>query len=161
MSYKMPGLFACLILASLWPGPMISGRISNILGSAYIPALYGICAAATIGVVILWVRNHPTLRSSTLIIIAFALSVVVIWMTVCANEMIHLLEYGILGYLFAAVPAIGIIWGFVISSFVGILDEIIQWLLPNRFFEVRDVAMNLISAGVGIIIYPLLNSRLE
>lgn len=159
MSYKIPVIFTCFILASLWPGPRIAGCLSKAFGSAYAPILYGICAAAAIALIIIWFRKRPTLWSSTWLVIVFILSGVVSYMMVCANEIIHLVEYAILGYLFAAVPAVGVIWSLVIASGIGILDEVIQFLLPNRYFELRDVAMNIVSVVVGVIIYPLLNSR--
>jgi hypothetical protein len=83
------------------------------------------------------------------------------------EERLHFLEYGIVGGLvFAALlerqeqtrgksgevpggyrhfwPAVGAV---VFTGIAGWVDEGIQELLPNRFYDLRDVAMN-VAAGV-------------
>jgi hypothetical protein len=64
------------------------------------------------------------------------------------EEAVHLVEYGVLAVLVqrtfrarfgdrscypAAVAAV---------LFVGVVDEVIQWMTPGRFFDLRDVALN-------------------
>lgn len=62
-------------------------------------------------------------------------------------ERIHFIEYGTLGWLSywaggkKAFP-------YVIA--IGIIDELIQGLLPNRFFDIRDIFMNVIGSFIGI-----------
>jgi hypothetical protein len=83
------------------------------------------------------------------------------------EERLHFLEYGVVGGLvFAALlerqeqtrresgevqgghrhfwPAVGAV---VLTGIAGWVDEGIQELLPNRFYDLRDVAMN-VAAGV-------------
>jgi hypothetical protein len=64
------------------------------------------------------------------------------------EEAVHLIEYGILAILIhraltASIPD-GLV--FVAGSLIGILagtvDEMIQWLSPNRFWDWRDVVLN-------------------
>ncbi|MEO5330421.1 MAG: VanZ family protein [Magnetococcus sp. YQC-5] len=69
-------------------------------------------------------------------------------------ERIHFLEYAILAYLmyWAAGWPRGK-WVVVVSvaaMMVGLLDECIQWTLPNRHFDLWDVIMNAIGATLGL-----------
>lgn len=68
------------------------------------------------------------------------------------EEKIHLAEYGLLSWLFTLyykksskdpMPHVLII---VFVSLVGIGDEFVQWLRPNRVGDIRDVLINIIAA---------------
>jgi len=69
-------------------------------------------------------------------------------------EAIHFLEYGLLGFfLFRALKfnirdkSIFFI-AFLIGSLVGIFDEIFQWIVPLRLWDIRDVGLNALSCGL-------------
>jgi len=69
-------------------------------------------------------------------------------------EAVHFLEYGLLGlFLFRALKfhvkdkSIYII-AFFCGSLVGIFDEIFQWMVPLRFWDIRDVGFNALSSGL-------------
>jgi len=70
------------------------------------------------------------------------------------EERIHFLEYGFLGFLvykgFEKVNTLRplVMGGFVIA--VGAVDEIIQWFLPNRVGDLRDVAFNSLGGLLGL-----------
>lgn len=64
-------------------------------------------------------------------------------------ERIHFIQYGILGWLSY--------WAggrkaFLYVVAIGIIDELIQGILPNRHFDIRDIFMNIIGGGIGIVI---------
>jgi len=86
------------------------------------------------------------------------------------EERLHFLEYGVIGGLvFAALverqknrwdesgesqsrrapvwPAVG---AFVITGIAGWIDEGIQEILPNRFYDLRDVAMNAAAGALAV-----------
>lgn len=70
------------------------------------------------------------------------------------EEAVHFLEYGLLGcFLFRAL-SLGIrdksiyLAGFLSGSLVGIFDEILQWAMPGRYWDIRDVALNALSSGL-------------
>ncbi|MBF0370631.1 MAG: VanZ family protein [Magnetococcales bacterium] len=69
-------------------------------------------------------------------------------------ERIHFLQYAILGVLvFRTLERHGfrdlmvaLLWLFL----AGLTDEIIQWFLPTRYWDIRDVAMNTLGGGLGL-----------
>ena len=73
-------------------------------------------------------------------------------------ERLHLIEYGLLACLsyralrldFSRAPAY--VLAFLISAAFGYLDEMIQYVLPNRVFESRDVMTNVIASALGLLV---------
>ena len=61
-------------------------------------------------------------------------------------ERIHFIEYGVLGLLISRAVNIRtfkeIIATCCLITLIGVVDEIIQWYLPNRVGDIRDVTMN-------------------
>ena len=79
-------------------------------------------------------------------------------------ERLHLVEYGFMGYMILRAIRIdlpkgwayALAWG--ITDLVGIGDECIQLVLPQRFFEVKDIQLNAISAGLGLCVVRLIET---
>jgi len=69
-------------------------------------------------------------------------------------EAIHFLEYGLLGFFLSRALKYDIkdksiyFIAFFIGSFVGIFDEILQWIVPLRLWDIRDVGLNALSSGL-------------
>ena len=61
-------------------------------------------------------------------------------------ERIHFVEYAVLGLLISRAVNVrtlqGIIYTGCLITLIGAVDEIIQWFLPNRVGDLRDVTMN-------------------
>lgn len=67
-------------------------------------------------------------------------------------ERLHFIQYGLLGWLiFYSLPRTKMINGFLFGLSVGVLDEVLQGILPQRVFDVRDVWMNGMAVLLGII----------
>jgi hypothetical protein len=75
------------------------------------------------------------------------------------EEALHLLEYGVLGLLLfralrhgmadrAVFPA-----ALLLGTGFGVLDELVQWFVPGRFWDLRDVAVNAGAIGLGLLAY--------
>ena len=82
-----------------------------------------------------------------------------------AIEQIHFIEYGLLSYFlyrffkhFLKSP-----WDFIGSvagAFgIGVVDELFQGLLPNRFCDPRDLLINFWSAGLGMLVVASVTPR--
>lgn len=107
------------------------------------------------------VRDHLWWRlgAATLAVGLVGLQVVVFSRgpaSVSAVERFHILEYGLLAALFywALRPHGG--WLAVVlaaesAAIFGILDETVQWLVPTRVGEMRDILLNWSAVGVGLI----------
>lgn len=72
-------------------------------------------------------------------------------------ERLHLIEYGLVGWtLFRALRldlsnGRAYVAAVLLTVLVGIGDESIQWVLPQRFFELKDVGLNTISGVLGLL----------
>jgi VanZ family protein len=67
---------------------------------------------------------------------------------------IHFLEYGLLGFFLYRALSLSIrdkgvyLTVFLLGSLVGIADEIIQWMMPGRYWDFHDVGLNSIAVGL-------------
>ena len=69
-------------------------------------------------------------------------------------ERIHFVEYAVLGLLISRAVNVktlqGIIYTGCLVTLIGAVDEIIQWFLPNRVGDMRDVFMNSVGGLSGL-----------
>ena len=69
-------------------------------------------------------------------------------------ERIHFIEYAVLGLLISRTVAVRtlqeIIYTGCLITLIGGVDEIIQWFLPNRVGDMRDVLMNSVGGLTGL-----------
>ena len=69
-------------------------------------------------------------------------------------ERIHFVEYAVLGLLISRAVNVrtlhGIIYSGCLVTLIGAVDEIIQWFLPNRVGDMRDVFMNSVGGLSGL-----------
>ncbi len=91
-----------------------------------------------------------------------------IWLAACAalyiyftlklwrnpEEAVHFLEYGLLGFfLFRAwrltIPdKAAYLASFLTGTLIGTFDEIFQWFMPGRYWDIRDVGLNALAVGL-------------
>jgi hypothetical protein len=125
--------------ATHWPAEFIAyGVITVVLGAA----------AATI--VYLRLRR-PKIGLADLLWLVGVAAVIVVWtrrLMGQPEEAVHFFEYGVLGFLlFRAfekrVPDPTVYLAVTLTGFlVGTFDEFIQWLVPGRFWDFRDIVLN-------------------
>ena len=76
-------------------------------------------------------------------------------------EKVHLIEYGILGFLVFKALKNNLknlnvyIWSLLLIFYVGIFDETIQWLIPNRIGDIIDVWLNTKSGVLSLLLIGL------
>jgi hypothetical protein len=73
-----------------------------------------------------------------------------------AVERVHFLQYGLIAVLFYAAwqprgDASMFVLPVLAGTIVGTLEEWLQWFVPVRVGEVRDVALNLVAVGCGLL----------
>ncbi len=69
------------------------------------------------------------------------------------EEKIHFIEYGLLGYILLRATstwARPVAASFIMVSIVGSIDEAIQWALPNRVGDLKDIVLNTLGGAIGI-----------
>ena len=92
--------------------------------------------------------------------VAAALAMIVVRMGVEAAERTHLFEYGFLATLIhqalderrrggGRVPVHPALIAVLATALLGWIDEGIQWLIPNRIYDLQDVGFNAIAAVSG------------
>lgn len=70
------------------------------------------------------------------------------------EEAIHFLEYGLLGFFLFRALSLTVrdktiyLDGLLIGAVVGVVDEIIQWMVPGRYWDLRDVGLNILAVGL-------------
>ena len=77
-------------------------------------------------------------------------------------EQVHFLEYGLLAFLFIKAVRIdrrdagGYVIAIVLIALIGIIDEYIQGILPNRVGELHDVYLNILSGVLALCWYRII-----
>jgi len=70
------------------------------------------------------------------------------------EEAVHFLEYGLLGFFLFRAFRFHIkdksifLAAFLAGAFIGIWDEILQWAVPGRYWDIRDVGLNALSCAL-------------
>jgi len=98
----------------------------------------------------IYIRKGRLNRLSTLCLLLIVLSIyaAIIWNIKLAEEKIHFFEYALLSFLCYRAFRIDMnrITAYLLSLILVILlgwgDELIQHLLPERYYDIRDVVMN-------------------
>jgi hypothetical protein len=81
------------------------------------------------------------------------------------EEAVHLLQYGVLCWLIyqalrPAEPNLAVLLSSVLlGTIMGTVDEIIQWITPARFWDLRDVALNAGACVLGAVVAWRLDAR--
>jgi len=73
------------------------------------------------------------------------------------EERVHFIEYGLLAFLVFSATGRNIELTLFFVFTVGAVDEIIQYFLPNRVGDLRDVAINAIGGALGLWLRKLLH----
>lgn len=145
-----------LILFTVPLARNLQGYVSEHWGSAtftYV-VLACIALAAAWGAGFLW-RNR-TRRPLTAWLCLAGVAGAFVWFTLrsraCPEEALHFVEYGVLGALlyyalsFHLRDASAYLAAVLLAGMAGLLDESLQWIIPRRYFDFRDIRFNLLAA---------------
>lgn len=92
-------------------------------------------------------------KSILIIGVFFVISITIFRTIQLPIERIHFIEYGLLGWMTCwAVESrkSRFFTALLFISLIGVLDEGIQWILPMRVFDWRDIWMNMIGGNLGL-----------
>ncbi|MDX1630617.1 MAG: VanZ family protein [Thermoanaerobaculia bacterium] len=164
--WSLAGLYVGLIYGSAYFVRFAAARLRD--EGVLTPVVAGVGTAAVVGAVTWWSQQGIDPRELLLLVPAGALYLALWTHLERVEERIHLVEYGILGLLLHEAlvlhrrgspdrgwrhPALGAV---ILVAALGWLDEGIQHLLPNRYYDLRDVALN---AVAGILAVGLVAAR--
>ena len=95
------------------------------------------------------------------IVLGIALVYIMLGVRMALPERSHLMEYGVVAVLIyealvervkqdrhVPFPAF---WAFLLTSLIGLIDECIQLVLPNRVFDTDDILFNVLAAFTAIL----------
>lgn len=133
----------------------IEGRSSaDIFGYSVI---FIVCISFLIGLYLLWfrfkIRSFPSYLWLTVIVCIYIFFTLKLWKR--PEEAVHFLEYGLLGFLLFRALRHHIddkslyLTAFLIGALVGIFDEALQWMIPRRIWDMRDIGLNALSCGLA------------
>ena len=123
----------------------------------------GVVAIVGLGGFVIWqvLRRRQSFSALTwvaLIAIGAAYAYLLMVFAPIPAERLHLVEYGLVGFfLYRALrldlkPGKAYFCSFALTVTVGFVDECIQWVLPQRYFEMKDVQLNAISGALGLLV---------
>lgn len=154
---------ALLVLGAPFVG-QITTTLRDVARGNYatvLAAIAGGAAALAVGVALFRIRERRRERytwivTALLIAVGYALASRTGVADVDAAERLHFVEYGLVAVLFyqawrpsddVSVIIVPLLAGFI----VGCLEEWLQWFVPGRVGEARDVLLNLIAVGCGVL----------
>lgn len=157
------GVSLLLVLSAPFVG-QIRGDIRRAFPGQFVPIVGGIIAfglLAAVGAAVRQIRDRRAVRYG-----GIGLSLVVAAAYAAFNagenpesnvvELFHFLQYGLVSFLFyRAWRPLGD-WSVVLlpllsALIVGTAEEWLQWFIPNRVGEMRDVFLNLAAIGTGLL----------
>ncbi len=156
-------LIACyvtLIYSTLYIMPPIVNYMRRVLKSYFQPSVTILFFIILSSILFYIISNRERYSVSQYLWFSFicCLYGLVIYILELPEEQVHFIEYGILSALIYValthdINNRSIYFLSVLIVFVfGAIDEAIQWVLPNRVFDIRDIVMN----GIAGILVQLL-----
>jgi hypothetical protein len=155
-------LLVVLCVLSIFLIVPIARTIRNFVEANWSVSLFGysilfvVIGAFLLGVYLLWfrfnIRAVPRYLWMVAVVLAYIYFTISLWKR--PEEAIHFLEYGILGFLLYLalrhhIHDKGIyLIAFTIGALVGIFDEALQWMIPRRVWDFRDLGLNALSVGL-------------
>lgn len=128
-----------------WGRELFGYTVMACAGVAFISALYFLIFK-------LKIRSIASYAWLTAVVCAYVYFTLKLWQS--PEEAVHFLEYGLLGYFLFNALRFRIkdktiyTAAFLLGCLVGIFDEILQWAVPERFWDFRDVGLNALSSGL-------------
>jgi len=152
-------LWVALCILSIYLMVPIARLVRNFVEERWNVSFFGysvlfiVCVAFLASLYFLWFRFKIRALSNYLwlAVIAFVYVYFTLKLWKRPEEAIHFLEYGLLGILLFRSLRHHIddksiyMAALLIGGLVGIFDEVLQWMIPRRIWDMRDVGLNALS----------------
>ncbi len=151
-------IYVLIIYATLPVGRYIVNFLYANFGKENLSVLINILLVVSVGTLFYLFRDK---LKKLLLILPFIVIVAIMFISLDRpEERVHFLQYAVLGIMiFKLFSPASSINRLILSStavlLVGAIDETIQWFLPNRVGDLKDVALNFIGGVLGVCIGKL------
>jgi hypothetical protein len=162
-------LYVAAIYALLPYGPRIGLGVLRTGAGAWLIGpglLVAVCVAAVVLLAALRRRGAPPWAYAALVGVAACYAVVFSSLRAARLERTHLPQYGVAAWLAwrAVAPHVGPgLAGYaaaaLLAAAIGWGEELVQAVLPNRVYDVRDVALNAAGAVLGVVVLAACRAR--
>ncbi len=168
-------LYVYLIYSTLSVTPVWSDNLENIFGPLFNKVIDSFIIALGSALLIIFYKNiecKGIMGFLGVIVIFLIYAALIVYLTPTIAEKVHLLEYGLLSYLALRVFSanggsasggkdmrscdVAYLYTIGTVAVIGYIDEFIQKFLPNRFYDINDVILNILSGLLGLILINLL-----
>jgi hypothetical protein len=158
LAWLIAGLWSLLIFVTVPFVRVMQVWVADQIGShTFFYGTVVVVAAAAVAAVVLGKRWRGSISLRSLLWIGLPMLTVIGWSMRLwhPEEAVHFVEYGVLGVLLymalrhRAADRSVFISAALLGATVGTVDEIIQWITPNRIFDHRDLLLN---AGAGCLV---------
>jgi len=128
-----------------WGASLFGYAVIFAVASGFLAVLYVLWAR-------LKIRSFANFAWLSIIAAAYIYFTIQLWDR--PEEAVHFLEYGLLSFLLFRAFRLHIddksiyLASFFAGSLVGIFDEILQWIVPLRYWDFRDVGLNALSCAI-------------
>ena len=167
--HRAQWLTICYVIAIYTTLPVMRPILNFLKGSldeAFSPAVYILLFFIALGVIALFITQRKGWKSLVMLFGILGVTAFILPLIKYPEERIHFLEYAVLGIMlylalresiqgrkvFVYIP--------VIIFLVGLGDEIIQGMLPNRVYQFTDVLLNFLGGILGELILITFNPEL-
>jgi hypothetical protein len=161
VSWLLVALWSLFILATVPFARTIQRLVSQRWGrESFLDFTLGAIVVLTVALAIYLWRSPKRLTGTQVL---WLVGVLAVYFYTAARlktpeEALHFLEYGVLGLLVfralshtmrdsAIYPA-----AVLVCTLVGTIDELLQWITPQRYWEFRDVGLNALSAALAQVV---------
>ena len=166
--WSATGLYLLFTFATLGMAPPVWNTLNKVLGNQAVILIYAIYVSAAVVIVFYFVadRKEKKLHHYLLLVLLMAVFFLMLQQEKNPGEKIHMAQYGVLGILLYKALSVDFdrhnyrlyLNGAAISLIAGEVDEIIQGLLPNRWFTWHDVFINGFSSILALFIIGIIAS---
>lgn len=160
---KITLAFAIYIIISASFILQIRNFLINILGQEIVDIVFIAISLLIVSLYLVYTYQRAHIFVVILSSFIFILAYFLIQAQPFFAEKIHVLEYGILGYLafYDLSKKDRKIYQYIFQAIIfvfliGVIDEVFQGILPYRFGDVRDVLTNIVSGFLGIVLRTVL-----
>ncbi|MDN3641449.1 VanZ family protein [Lutimonas halocynthiae] len=163
---KLLWLLAILVFVVIFSTLFIGSPLLNLLSNQNIQAAIFLMGMILISALILYHGLKPTtINNMTGVYIGLVAVYLMLFLRLGLSERTHLMEYSVLSiFIYQALserlknsdkPFKPALFAILITCLIGTLDEIIQFFVPERVFDLNDIFFNCFAAlsSIGMILF--------